>query len=350
MITTVVLSGSAVIDLRAVTGSPDEDLLIALNRRFLDLLLRHGILTGSTEELRRLNAATDALDDDDRAAWQELLVHLERNRRLFAADQPPPPSCLDDAAALSDVSTLVPHGEHVAVVDTTRAAVLGLTPRVPATDVAGQEVVRSRSCTESPRLRNLEALALRHMHPAGVTRNQFFREVLRPLAEVSQEVLIADRYLFTELEHRAGRSNARLPEHVGWLLDQLGKTSLPDTKVILAGGVGEGGQPADLRAAAQRVFEAWGSTRGRVTCVEVRTAHWPDFSFRSQLAHDRHIAFDCGFAIQMLAGFNRLRDKTLWDPNGTSWSYVTDPQAFEALRDAEQRIRQADGSASTQVS
>src|SRR4051794_3189320 len=98
-------------DLTPQPGAPDEGVLIALQRRVVSLLSKHAVLLGSHEDWRRLNAAVDALDDDERHAWQELLTYLERTGRLFAHQVPP--ECLDDMATLTDIIAALPRGRHV---------------------------------------------------------------------------------------------------------------------------------------------------------------------------------------------------------------------------------------------
>jgi len=339
VIASVLMTCGAMTDLTPTPGSNDEDALIALHAQLVRLLGMHGVLLGSTEDWRRLNGAVDALEDDERNKWYELFAYLERCGRLFVHHEPP--DCLDDMVALADVLAALPKGRHIAVLATTKAEALGLDVRTPSRIEKEQELVRSRRVTDARRLHALVALADRGMYRPGVSRDVLFDEVLRPVAAWSTEVLIADRYLFNQLEWRAARRSRAPAEAVVWLLDKFAQHALPGAVVTLLGGVGEAGQPQNATAAADLVRREWSPSRKRVAEVRVRAAHWPSFSFKDQLAHDRHIAFGCDVAIKFIEGLDRLREPDLWDPNGTWWTYAWTPQAIAAIRDAEDRMTRA---------
>lgn len=335
----MLMTRGAMSDLTPVPGSSDEDALIALHVHLVRLLGMHGVLLGSTEDWRRLNGAVDALEDDERHKWYELFSYLERCGRLFVHHEPP--DCLDDTVALKDVLAALPAGRHIAVLATTKAAAIGLDARTPSRIEKEQELVRSRRVTDARRLHALVALADRGMYLPGVSRDVLFDEVLRPIAAWSTEVLIADRYLFNQLQWRADHRTRAPAEAVVWLLDKLAQHARKGTIVTLLGGVGETGQPQTAAGAAELVRREWSPSRMRVDTVLVRAAHWPSFSFKDQLAHDRHIAFGCDLAIKFIEGLDRLREPDLWDPNGTWWTYAWTPEAISAIRDAEDRMTRA---------
>lgn len=346
MIASVLMTRGAMVDLTPQPGKPDEDALIALHAQLVRMLSRHGVLLGSTEDWRRLNAAVDVLDDDERIQWHALLARLEQTGRLYVHHEPP--AVLDDMATLADVVDALPPGRHIAVLSSARAAALGIAARTASRMEKDQEIVRSRRTTDAERLRSLVALADRGVYPQDMDRETVFDQVLRPLASWSTDVLVADRYLYKELQWRSGR-RGRPAEAVAWLLDRLSQHALPGAVVTLLGGVGEKGQPETTSAAARLVRAAWSPTRKRVAEVRVRGTHWPDHPVRQQLAHDRHIAFGCDLAVKFAEGLDRLREPTLWDPNGTWWTYVWTPEAIVEIRDAEERMSRAAGAAAESI-
>ncbi len=130
MIASVLLTRGAMTDLTPTAGSAEEDTLIALHGQLVRLLGRHGVLLGSTEDWRRLNAAVDSLEDDERTKWHELFAYLERSGRLFVHGEPP--ECLDDMVALGDVLAALPSGRHIAVPSTDTAQAMGLDAKTPS--------------------------------------------------------------------------------------------------------------------------------------------------------------------------------------------------------------------------
>lgn len=348
MIASVVLSGSALSDLRPELGGADEGPLLALQEQMRSVLMHHGVLVGTAEEWVRFNAAVDALDEPDRDAWRDLLIYLERHQRLWNVPEPKAPACLDDASTPSDVECLVPiyGGSHLAVLPIAKDSAFGLSARTPSAPAGKHEAVRSLSLPQAERFKRLVALERRRFHAHRARRDELFNDVLKGLARYSREIVVADRYLFNELFHRGRRIETTESEAVGWLLDQFGRWCLPETKVILVGGFAEKGQPGDLQQAADLVNRAWRRQWGNVAEVEVRGTDWREYKYHEQLQHDRHITFSCGLAVGFAAGLDRLRKPALWDPQSTWWFYVSDSVAVTLLRDAEERIFEASGRAS----
>lgn len=332
MIASLAITASAMGDLRPVAT---EEALYTVHRQLLQAIARHALLVASPEDWDRFTIAVECLDDSERHEWEVLIASLREHDRIRIADHLP---CLDDAQTLTEARAALPRGHAVGVLGADAATALGIDAQTGFLSVGTHELVRSRRSPEAPRLNAFAAIAGRGMYPKLTSRDTVFDEVLKPLAQCSQDVVIADQYLYNPLVRRGARDR-RSTEMVGWMLNRLSRHCPPGSTVTLIGGVGDQGQPATAAGAAELVRAAWNPSRARVERVTVLGANWKG----ERLAHDRHLMFGCGMAVKFNAGLDRLRDPQLWDEDGTWWTHVWNPVALAALRDSEGRMRAATG-------
>ncbi|MHB1008433.1 MAG: hypothetical protein ACYC1E_04130 [Propionibacteriaceae bacterium] len=130
-------------------------------------------------------------------------------------------------------------------------------------------------------------------------------------------------------------------EHVVWLLQRLETTLTGDGRVTLIA------QRAGTETAQEvlHAIDASWRPRGprRMEIVVVLAPKSPSGKSDVRFPHDRHIRFDVGAAVVVPAGFDRLRESTIQDPDGMKWDYKWAAEPLAALQSAEQRCSQGDG-------
>lgn len=174
--------------------------------------------------------------------------------------------------------------------------------------------------------------------PYKAPRDQFWNDVLRPVATASKKATILDGYLLTSLwnnEDKLPRSRSWGPEHVAWMLDHLDSTMKRGAEVELICAYEPHKLHFDAEASADIIRDWWvPAAPGRLAKVTVTL-----IERQKGFTHDRHIRFSTGVAITVPAGFDRLRSPNLWDQDGMAWAYKWRRDAINGLREREERAK-----------
>lgn len=167
--------------------------------------------------------------------------------------------------------------------------------------------------------------------PSGTPRDLVWAEVFLPLARVSTEVTILDRYLFK------GLVVSRAPlSHLRWLLDRLGRAMPPNGHVKV---MAEHPNPEWTESEMDRALRAklWTGANGDGRSLEVWVAQWTNTNGRG--AHNRHIRFSCGSAIGVTEGFDRLASDKISGLDGFTFKHNADPTVLHTMAEAERFVR-----------
>lgn len=298
------------------------------------LLHRHGVLNflSDGEAVAVLDSLkTSDLKPEEVKAWQELLVYLQKSGRLASAR---PPVIEDLAAATkSDLTALGKLSPLVSILGTELYDQVFPDAAAGVTSVGKKvEAVAPGSLAESQQVKALQDLADTGSYPKGANREVVWRELLAPVARVSKQIVIFDRYLLADLDQQGGPAR-----HVEWLLDKIDQTVRPGTVVKLIGARGIDGQwgqervPSDAKEAMWYVEDNLPVPTSNLKRVEV----WLAPSAR-YMHHDRHIRFSAGTALELLAGFDRLANTSLREDMG--FAYWHSPMKIRELLSRERAV------------
>ncbi|QOR69382.1 hypothetical protein IM660_11805 [Ruania alkalisoli] len=314
----------------------------ALHESLVETLLAHGRLVFvSDDEAREFVRAVRGIagmPPGARARWEAMLVHLRKSHRVVVAD---PPS-RDTLATVDGIDRLRAGwgGQaDVAVVSQTLSVTLGVPGDTGILSAPGlkPDVAVAVTAPTAPALARIVEQERSPFAAHGTAREDFWFNVLRPIATGAREVVILDGYLFNRITGSAyGRGSASdVPEHICWLLEHLDSVMAGGSTVRLVGNASKLNSRDDACALAQIIHHRWSpANEGRLARVEV---HLGDPSNgRQRFPHDRHIRFSTGSAVKIPAGFDRLRDRRIWDTSGMWWTYLWRSRALDALRSDEQ--------------
>lgn len=297
----------------------------------------HGRLVfGSDQEAVELVAAIrwgSALPQDARKRWVEVLMHLRKTNRITVRKPDAPP--LASVRDLDDLCLQWGAATDVAVVAAEVGEVLG------AAAEAGRrpEVATASTLDDCRVIRRIRSLAEEATAAYGSDRERFWGDVLEPLATGARQVTVVDRYLFKslwDLDSEKYWTRGWQGEHLTWLLQRIDSVSESGAEVRLVGAWNPGVYPAmTATSTADALKAAWapaGAGRlAKVTVTLASPARGVDFP------HDRHIRFSTGAALMLGAGFDRLREKKIWDQDGLNWQYRWSPGAIREVEAREQR-------------
>ncbi|MGO4342874.1 hypothetical protein [Pedococcus sp. 2YAF34] len=345
MIARIALSPGSLNDLSV---GEDIEATEALHELLLKAMQSHGALvlgTGAdgTALLDQIRSQPPAV----RKRWEVVMSTLASSRRLVRR-QPPCEVPLYEIAELAQMRQLWTDQADVIVVDGNRAQQYGIAepPNRLSDRPSALELATGRAARRSETIENFQALAERANHEQGAAREQFWREVLEPMARLSNEVVVLDRYLFRQLvQQDTGRRPAQ-PEHVQWLAEKLDATMLPGSRVVL---LADDEAPADRsRMAPPRQVSAGeladtlrraGGNRPWRRLEQVKIVVGPWRQRGSLLPHDRHIRFNINAAISIPQGFSRLSAPVIEDEDGLNWHYRHGASAVSPLVAAERRVQ-----------
>jgi hypothetical protein len=314
----------------------------SLHTTLLEALNAHGslVFASNAEALDFVNAvkAGQGLPPGAAQKWRETLIHLRKLGRINVL-VPPRDTGLSSVRVLADLRKGWGGHVEVAVVGNKASSCIGVPTDVGLLEdsEARLEVATMVTAPHSRTISQYRELARTAWMSAGESRDTFWNDVLEPVAAQSRAVTVLDGYLF----HRLWRKAEQQPysrrwdqEHVAWLLELLDRIMAPGSEVELVGGF-DPRRPASAEDTAALICAEWSpAAQGRLRSVTLVLApkdrHFP---------HDRHIRFNTGVAVLINAGLDRLRERTIWDPNGMGWHYRWAPAGVEELRRAEQRTR-----------
>lgn len=310
----------------------------ALHEALIQTLLAHGRLVfASNDDAKDFVLAVKgaaAMPPGARARWEALIVYLRNSQRVVVVD----PSSHDTLATVDAIDRLrAGWGTQtdVAVVAQALSAALGIPEDTGVLSAPGfnPDVAVGVAAPNAPALTRIVE---QEQNPCAVhnsAREDFWDNVLEPMATGATEVTILDGYLFnriTELAHGRGRATD-VPEHICWLLEHLDSVMAGRSTVRLIGNASKLTTGDDARAIAQTIYDRWSPLKvGRLSTVEVHLGVSSDG--RRRFPHDRHIRFSTGSAIKVPAGFDRLSGERIWDASGMWWTYLWQPSALDGLR------------------
>jgi hypothetical protein len=344
VIARIALDPSSLCDLQVVD---DEEATSALHDLLLRALTVHGALVlGSPADAAGLVREVKAQSQQVRKGWEVVLSSLNSSRRLVRRTPP-------FARPMAEIQRLVElrdewHDQvEVVVVERSRAQDFGLarSPGHIADAGSALEISTARAMRQTEAMEQARVLAERANHPHGTKRDDFWSEVLAPLARLSNETVVLDRYLFQQLLRRQTGGGSGGEEHVCWLLECLDRDMPSGSRVTL---IAHDEAPQDRRltgpaprvhasAIAALIERTWRhSASGNVDRVDVVVAPWRQR--RQLLPHDRHIRFNVGAAVSFTQGLDRLATPTIEEPDGLNWHYRQGSSAVQPLLAAEVRV------------
>jgi hypothetical protein len=316
----------------------------ALHRALTREMRAHGrLIFGNDLEVQSLlNAITSGpgLTPDARAEWRETLLLLRRTKRITVLHETNA-TPLADVTTLSDLRKRWGPSTDLAVVGQGSCAPLGVPSETGIlTDPShGPDVAITASATNTPAIARLIELADRGIAGSGTPREAFWHNVLEPMAESAQNATVMDGYLFKSVyDITANKPWARQwrVEQTAWLLDHLDAVMSGQAEVHLIGSTQSDYSHMDAQATADAIRDHWKPTKvGRLNRVTLTLAAAP--AGRDRFPHDRHIRFSTGSAIEVPAGFDRLRQDNIWDPDGMKWTYRWSTETLLQLQAEEQR-------------
>lgn len=289
----------------------------ALRREVMELLVRHGVLRfTSADEARAVVDQLKQLPPAEAKEWQSVFLSLNRQGRMRAEK----PALLDDLSQLSaqDLRALKELAPVLSLLG--EETYMGFFPQADQglTELLTRvEVAVPGSVGESENYSRVRELLEGGMFPAGTSREDVWVQLLAPLAAVSKEVVLFDRYLF-------GR-----PQHLTWLLSRLDQVVPKGASVKLFGARGVPGDYGDELVpyredeAERAVKDLLGDNYKRIGMVEAVLA--PSNRTRD-MHHDRHLRFSAGAVIELPAGFDRLGRAALSDDFG--FTHRTNPAPY----------------------
>lgn len=312
-----------------------------IHRSLAEQINAHGHLVFSSEseitELIQAIKSGDGLPQGARTLWLETLVRLRRYRRISFMDGDPAP--LADVKDLSDLRAIWGSCTDVAVVAEDACGLLGIPVHLGILSDAPlkPDVTTAVAATDCPELRRVRMLSENPIAIQRSRRAEFWRNVLEPLARGAHTATLLDGYIFKlimEISTRGAGVNGIREEHICWLLRNLDDVMAPGASIRLVGKKGNVGN-ADAISIASAIRRIWAPGRvGRLNSVTVSLS---EPTRTDRFPHDRHIRFSSGGAIELSAGFDRLREESIWDPDGMKWKYLWRSNALNALEQSEDR-------------
>lgn len=313
----------------------------ALHEGLTQSLLAHGrlVFSSNSEAMDFVRAIKDSgsLPPGARQRWVALLTHLQKSHRVTVEN---PPSD-DTLASIDAIDRLISGWEaraDVAVVADALSLSLGIPLETGVLTTPGRnpDVVVPAAARNAPALARIVEYEQTPVVPHGSSREEFWSDVLEPMATGAAEATILDRYLFNRICD-PGRDRYRAiasPEHICWLVDRLDSVMASRSTVRLIGAIPDPRGAWDARDIASTIHDRWSPMSvGRLGAVEVHLAD--PRNERQRFPHDRHIRFSTGGAVKVPAGFDRLSDERIRDTSGMWWDYLWQPRALDGLRSDE---------------
>lgn len=279
----------------------------------------------------------EGIPQDSRTLWIETLTRLAKLKRIKVLHDHRPIADIDE---LAELRTNWGTCADVAVIANDACEALGIPPDVGLASTPGAlpDVATFAMASRSPALRKVAELADTAISTSGSPRNVFWDRVLEPLAVDATAVTILDGYLFKcvlDIAERRHWTRRWHGEHLAWLLGRLDDSVAYGAEIHLVGAAQRDYGELSADDVADAIRSQWRAARvGRIKAVKVSLAVPPR---GERFPHDRHIRFSTGGAIEISAGFDRLRDELIWDADGMKWKYVWNTDALRALASAEAR-------------
>jgi hypothetical protein len=316
----------------------------AIHRGLMEEISAHGRLIFSDDpevsDLIRAIKKGPGLPPDARKMWIETIIHIKNHDRI-SVRKPPGIARLAAVRALDDLCQEWGPTTDVAVIASEACSRLGVPPDqgLLADPTIKPEIATAAAVGHGRTLGYLKLLADRAVTPCGTAREQFWEDVLAPLATGARTATILDGYLFSalwDITDRQPWARTWRYEHVAWLLSHLDNVMAANAEVHLIAAHNPRLAHFDAQCTAEALYRHWepSSSGGRLGLVTLTLAA----PARGQrFPHDRHIRFSTGSAIEIKAGFDRLREREIWDPDGMRWHYRWRPETLNELMAEERR-------------
>jgi hypothetical protein len=266
--------------------------------------------------------------------WTVLVKRIVQSRR-FDYLAPPNATGLDGTTRLQDLRSGWTAQTDVAAFDDVRAEAMGVgSGEMRRVDPqSGIDVARIGAAAFAGTLADLKTLRDGGVIAHGESRERLWDDVLRPLAQVTRQFTVLDRYLFSSLADAVAGGRAA-SGFVAWLLRHIDAEARDGCELTLAGFRGEPGKaPADGAAAAALVSQVLELTSGRLGKVELLVVQPASY-----LPHDRHITSSVGVGITFPASFDVFSRETIAKREGVEFVYRWSGAAVGKLREAEERF------------
>ncbi|MFD1506072.1 hypothetical protein FE374_18285 [Georgenia yuyongxinii] len=331
--------------LQPATGGALEQRL--QSRRLAETVREFGLLSllgehDARELLTVLERLAESLGYD---FWRPLIRALANGGPDVLRACPPNHASTRELLKSGDLDGLRSNADLV-VVNSTGGPVSGLTGAQITSlyelagfaDAGGNlELALANAADQCNTVTSIKRLRSETVIPRGTPSTTLWETYFSPLARVSSEVNIFDRYLFSGL-HRTGRQRA---DYLLWLLNALDRNLPQAASVNLFACSGQEVLRKSTRShptnpytvhdisATLRHLDLW-NRPGRLHLYLFDDLH-----------HDRHIRFGCGSAVMPQQGFDQLSF-----PRGTlaknfSYTFVSGGQSLSARADEEARARRS---------
>ena len=301
-----------------------------------EVLREYGVLVLTCQQDEdELMDAIKAQPQRIRELWVETIKALKNTGR-YVHSAPPlraATSALFDGAYPREVAT----SADLVVVGSDVARRVGFEDEGFTASLGGPELVMPDVIRRCMTVRRLIDLSQSGNFPEGTTRDSIWTEVMAPLAAVSEEATILDRYLLSDLS-----PSRHLGGHVPWLLQRLNRAAPRMRYVRLLAGVPRPWNPRTGNRMPIASDELDGILREAVrrlmidVTVKVVVAPWGISNEKGP--HDRHMRFSCGSAIGVEEGFDRLNGNRVWGLDGLSWKHLVRPEALQGLKKREDYV------------
>lgn len=284
------------------------------HKRLAESVLEYGLLgVLGPSDADKLSAAMERLAGQlGYDFWRPLMRAIDSAGPGVFRARPPHNRSVHDYAVAGDLEQLRAVVDLLVLADSSDRTP-GLTPTVEralydddgfASFANGPELALASAVDQSQTVHRVKALQRETIIPAGTLRNAVWDTYFRPLARVSTEVNIFDRFLFSGLLKTSKfNGNASL---LLWLLSSLDRDLPRSATVNLFARSG------DRVAAENHDKTAQPYSVGNISDAVKKLRGWKrdgrlHLYLDDSLDHDRHFRFSCGHAIMSQGGFDRLR-------------------------------------------
>lgn len=344
MIANIALSPSAI---RELSDLGTASVVRSLHRTLRDTLSAHGALhlanASEKEKLLSLLKGDAGVPPREVAAWKETILSLVDQGRLRVG-RPDVPFGMGEISSLEQLATMADLHPECPVYVLTEGQLDLLFPERSEADRADSTVyVSGVSIDEAEPIAKLADAAQRGNFPRGSNREDFWDQVLAPLARPAKNISILDRYILKGMQSREDnhpRSNRWDEDVLTWLLRKIDCVEGSDVEVDICAGVGQQGTPQTPAEALDLIHRCWRPrSLTRIKAINLHVGEWerPD----GWLPHDRHIRFGKVSVIALPGGLDRLSSRTIRDLDGMNWTYKWNADQAESFRSAEARVRKA---------
>lgn len=305
-------------------------------RRLTETVCEYGVLEVlGAPDAEALFDAIEQLSPTWRERWIATLDALHGSNRVRVADGP---HTVGEMARAHPLPQELWQTLDLLVLSEEAAARQGIPRQSGSSQRAGEpELSVADSVDLCDTIKAVRELRNHGNFPVGTPRNDIWARLLAPLAAISDEATIFDRFFLKNYLLASSHRNDRRVQHVGWLIRSLVRTLLPGSTIRILGEWPEVLSEDQVRTlAGERLAPLVGS--GHVARIEVvLAAAWPKGENRRGTersgygAHNRHLRFSCGLSVMTHEGFDRFRTSKITGVDGFTWTLVSSPDRLKDL-------------------